>query len=47
MNNILSKPKSKFKVRNNKKYEVKSIINSMVYDKEVKSHILGFYYLVL
>ncbi len=46
-NNTLSKLKQEFKVRNNKKYKIKVISNSIIFDKEVKSQLLSFYYLVL
>ncbi len=39
--------KREFEIRNNKKYKVESIIDSVVYDKELENQLLGFYYLVL
>ena len=44
----LKEPKSKFEARKNKKYEIKAIINTVVYDKEaVNNQISGLYYLIL
>ncbi len=37
MNNTLSKSEKEFKGRDNKKYKVESIINSIMYGKEVKN----------
>lgn len=45
--NTLLEPKRKFEAKNNKKYKVKSIVNSMMYGKKVESQLLSFYYLVL
>ncbi len=36
----------KFEARNNKKYEVKTIINSAVYSKKVNNQMLGLHYFV-
>lgn len=36
-----------FEARNNKKYKVKSIINSLIYNKTVENQFQGLYYLVL
>ena len=36
----------KFKARNNKKYEVKAIINSTVYGQQTNDIMSGFYYFV-
>ena len=44
--NELSKLKNEFKVRDNKKYEVKIIINNAVYSKEAINQIQGLYYFV-
>ncbi len=46
-NNAQLEPKKEFNAKNNKKYEVKSIINNMVYSKEVESQIPELYYLIL
>ncbi len=43
----LLKLEREFEARNNKEYEVKVIIDSVVYGKEVNNQISGFYYLVL
>ncbi len=45
--NALLKPEKKFEAGNNKKYKVKSIVNSTVYDKEAESQLSSLYYLVL
>lgn len=45
--NKLSEPEKEFETEDNKKYKVKTIINSIVYGKEVNDQILGLYYLVL
>ncbi len=45
--NILPESKRIFEIRDNKKYKLKSVINSVMYNKEIKSQLLGFYYLVL
>ena len=45
---LLTKPEKEFKVGNIKKYEVKAIVNSVVYIKEAANNeIIGFYYFVL
>lgn len=46
-NDALLKLEQEFEGRNNKKYKVKSIVNNTVYDKEIRSQLLGFYLLVL
>ena len=38
--------KREFEVRNNKKYEVKTIINSVIYSHKVENQLLSLYYLV-
>lgn len=45
--NTLLKPKKEFEARNNKKYEVKSIVNNAVYSKKVKNQLSSLYYLIL
>ncbi len=45
--NKLSKSEKELEARNNKKYEVKVIINSAIYGKETNNQISGLYYLVL
>ncbi len=51
MNYALAEPEKdfEFKVRSNKKYEVKAIIDNAVYGQQTNSsnQILGFYYFVL
>lgn len=42
----LTKPK-KFEARNNKEYEVKAIIDDMMYKKKINNKIPSFYYFVL
>ena len=46
MNELFPKPKSEFDAGNNKEYKVAVIIDSAIYTKEVKRHLLGLYYLV-
>ncbi len=46
-NNALPELEKEFEVGNNKKYQVKSIINSIVYGKKAESQILSLYYLLL
>ena len=46
-NNALLDPEKKFKAKNNKKYKIKSIIDSTIYNKKVKNQLPSFYYLVL
>ena len=36
-----------FEAANNKKYEVKAIINNVMYNKQANNEISGFYYLIL
>ena len=46
--NALLKPKKEFEARDDKKYEIKAIINSMIYDKEVTDNKMPkLYYLIL
>ncbi len=48
--NKFNKPlklEKEFEARNNKEYEVKAIIYSIVYGNETINQILGLYYLVL
>ena len=37
VNKTLSEPKREFEAENNKKYEVKAIINNMIYGKEANN----------
>ena len=37
MNEILPKLENKFEARDNKKYKIKSIVNSIIYDKKAKN----------
>ena len=46
MNELFPEPEPEFDVSNNKEYEVEAIIDSVVYAKEAKEHLLGLYYLV-
>lgn len=46
-NNALLELKRKFEARDNKHYKIKSIVNSVVYDKEAESKMSSLYYLVL
>ena len=46
VNNALPKPK-KFEIRDNKKYEIKAIINNTVYGKEANNQMPGFYSFIL
>ncbi len=47
-NKALLEPEKEFEARGDKKYEVKAIIDSTVYDQQVNSNQMpGFYYLVL
>ena len=46
MNELLLEPEPEFDTSNNKKYEVEEIIDSVIYVKEAKRHLLGLYYLV-
>lgn len=43
----LPEPEKEFEAENNKEYKVKSIIDSMVYEKKAKNKLPGLYYLVL
>lgn len=43
----LPEPKKELEPRNNKKYEVKVIIDSVVKGKKRNNQILDFYYLIL
>lgn len=47
LGNDLSKPKREFKARDNKEYEVETIIDSTVYGQETNGQIPGLYHLVL
>ena len=47
INETLLKPEKEFEARNNKEYEVKVIINSMVYGHKIENYLPGLYYLVL
>ena len=46
-NQALPEPKREFKARNNKKYKIETIINSVVYGHKVENHLPGLYYLIL
>ena len=46
MNKLFPEPKSEFDASDNKKYEVKAIIDSTVYAKEAEEYLLGLYYLI-
>ncbi len=46
-NHALSEPEKDFKPGDSKEYEVKVIINSTVYGKEINNQLPGLYYLVL
>ena len=46
INKLFPEPEPEFDVGNNKEYEVEAIIDSAVYAKEAKRHLLGLYYLV-
>ena len=47
-NKALPEPENKFKAGDDKKYEVETIINSIVYGQQANSNQMpGFYYLVL
>ena len=46
MNELFPEPEPEFDAGNNKKYEVKVIINSVVHAKEAEKHLPGLYYLV-
>lgn len=45
--NVLLEPEREFEAKDNMRYKVESIINSVVYGKKIKSPILSLYYLVL
>ena len=45
--NSLLEPKKKFEAENNKKCEIESIVNNIVYNKEVENQLSDLYYLVL
>ncbi len=47
MNDTLPKPKIELKSKDEKKYEVKTIINNVVYGKDANNQIPKLYYLVL
>ena len=49
VNNALPKSEKnlKFEPGNNKKYEVKAIINNAIYSQQANNQMLGFYYFVL
>ncbi len=48
MNNaVLPESEKEFEAGNNKKYKVKTIIDSAMYSKEAKNQMLSLYYLVL
>ncbi len=44
---FLSESKRKFKARDNKKYEIETIVNSVVYSYKVENQLPNLYYLVL
>ncbi len=43
---LFVEPKRKFEVKKNKKYEIKAIINSMIYDKMANNQMLDLYHLI-
>ncbi len=43
----LPEPEKEFEAGDNKEYEVKAIIDSVVYDQQANDKMPGFYYLVL
>lgn len=45
--NILLELERKFKARDNNEYNIKSIVDSKMYGKEIKNQLLDLYYLVL
>lgn len=47
VNKTLPEPEREFQAENNKNYKVESIVNNIIYNKEIKSQMLGLYYLVL
>lgn len=47
VNQVWLKPKAEFKIRDNKKYKVKAIIDSAVYNQQAKNIRLSLYYPVL
>lgn len=47
VNNMSLEPESEYEARNKKKYEVKAIIDSAIYDPKGENQLLGGYYLVL
>ena len=46
MNELFPEPEPEFDANDNKEYKVEAIIDSAVYAKEAKGHLLGLYYLV-
>ena len=46
MNELFPKPELKLDASNNKEYKVEAIIDSAIYVKEAKRHLLSLYYLV-
>ncbi len=46
-NDTIPELKKEFKTKDDKKYEVKAIINSIMYGKEVNNQLPNFYYHVL
>lgn len=44
---LLLELKREFKVKNNKKYKIKAIVDSTVYNKKINNQMLDFYYLIL
>ena len=46
MNELFLELELEFNVSNNKKYKVKTIINSAIYTKEIEEHLPGLYFLI-
>ena len=46
MNELFSESEPEFDAGNNKEYKIEAIIDSAIYAKETKKHLLGLYYLV-
>ena len=46
INKLFPEPEPEFDIGNSKKYEIKEIIDSAVYAKEVEGHLPGLYYFV-
>ena len=46
INKLFPEPEPEFNADYNKKYEIKTINDSVIYAKEAEKHLLGLYYLV-